>query len=172
MKRSRSLLLFFLPFIIFTYVSFVVFQKACDHAMNVQAEKKIPFSHKTHVEKYGAADCETCHMYAGNGRFKGLPTVADCKMCHDGNTAKEKAMFAGFKDSDVPWTSYAQQPDLVYFSHIAVMKNEKTARCASCHGDKGHSTTTSKIKGKMPMGQCMDCHDALKISNACMVCHD
>jgi len=24
----------------------------------------------------------------------------------------------------------------------------------------------------MPMGQCMDCHTALKISNACAVCHD
>ena len=80
--------------------------------------------------------------------------------------------FKGFKDTDKPWTSWVKQPDLVYFSHMAVMKNNKTARCASCHGDKANSMTTAKIKGKMPMGQCMDCHTSLGISNACAVCHD
>jgi hypothetical protein len=171
-KRYRSLLLFFLPFIVFTYVSFVVFQFACDRAMHVQAEKLLPFNHKSHITKYGASDCELCHGYYENGRFKGIPTVSDCKMCHDGNTAKVKAFFKGYKDTDKPWTSFAQQPDLVYFSHMAVIKNTKTARCASCHGDKGNSTTMERIKGKMHMGQCMDCHDSLKISNACLVCHD
>ena len=119
MKRLRSLLLFFLPFVIFTYASFILFQKACDFAMNAQAEKPIHFNHKTHVTTYGATDCELCHGYYDNGRFKGMPTVADCKMCHDGNTAKEKALFGPFKDTDKPWTSFARQPDLVYFSHIA-----------------------------------------------------
>lgn len=172
MKRLRSLLLFFLPFVIFTYASFILFQKACDSAMNVQAEKPIHFNHKTHVTTYGASDCELCHGYYDNGRFKGMPTVADCKMCHDGNTAKEKALFGPFKDTDKPWTSYARQPDLVYFSHIAHMKNTKQARCSSCHGNKAGSVTTEKINGRMPMGQCMDCHDALKVSNTCLVCHD
>jgi menaquinone reductase, multiheme cytochrome c subunit len=171
-KRLRSLLLFFLPFVIFTYVSLVVFQQACDYAMNVQAEKRLPFNHKTHIHDYSASDCELCHGFYENGRFKGLPTVADCKMCHDGNTAKEKAFFAGFKDTDSPWESFAKQPDLVYFSHAAVMKNSKEARCGSCHGDKEHSNNTEKIQGKMLMGKCMDCHTALKISNTCMVCHD
>jgi hypothetical protein len=59
--------------------------------MSVQAEKLLPFNHKSHVTKYEASDCELCHGYYDNGRFKGLPTVGDCKMCHDGNTAKEKA---------------------------------------------------------------------------------
>ena len=93
MKRLRSLLLFFLPFVVFTYGSFIVFQAACDRAMSVQAEKLLPFNHKSHVTKYDASDCELCHGYYDNGRFKGLPTVGDCKMCHDGNTAKEKAFF-------------------------------------------------------------------------------
>ncbi len=172
MKRSRSLLLFFLPFVIFTYASFILFQKTCDYALNVQAQKNLPFNHKSHITQYGATDCELCHGYYSNGRFRGIPTVADCKTCHDGATAKEKALFSGFKDTDKPWESFSRQPDLVYFSHIAVMKNNKTGRCASCHGDKGNSMITGKIKGKMKMGVCMDCHTALKISNACMVCHD
>ncbi len=172
MTRLRSLLLFFLPFVVLTYASFVVFQTACDHAMSVRAEKQLPFNHKSHVSVYGASDCETCHAYYENGRYKGIPTVGDCKVCHDGSTAKEEAYFKGFKDTDKPWESFARQPDLVYFSHVAVMKNEKKARCASCHGDKENSTGVERIRGKMPMGQCMDCHTALKISNACALCHD
>ncbi len=172
MKRFRSLLLFFLPFVILTYASFIIFQTACDHAMSVKAEKRLPFNHKSHVTIYGVSDCESCHGYYSNGRFKGIPTVGECKQCHDGNGAKEKAYFKDLKDTDRPWESFAQQPDLVYFSHIAVMKNEKKARCESCHGDKGHSTGAGKTRGRMPMGKCMDCHTALKISNACTVCHD
>ncbi len=169
---KRTLLFFFLPFIISTYLSYILFIKACDYAMNVQAEKPLPFNHKTHMTKYNISNCEFCHGYYENGRFKGIPTVAVCKQCHEGKTAAEKIFFKNYKDTDTPWTSFAQQPDLVYFSHIAVMKNKKTAQCASCHGNKGVSMTTAKIKGKMLMGQCMDCHDSLKISNKCMVCHD
>lgn len=172
MKLTRSLLLFFLPFIIFTYVSFIVFQKACDYGMHVQAEKPIPFNHKAHIADYGATDCEMCHGYYENGRFKGTPAVSDCRVCHEGTSEKEKALFKNFKDTDRPWGSFAKQPELVYFSHIAVMKNTKQARCASCHGDKAGSTNMERVQGKMHMGQCMDCHDALKISNTCMVCHD
>ncbi len=46
------------------------------------------------------------------------------------------------------------------------------SRCESCHGDKAGSMDTAMIKGKMLMGQCMDCHTALNISNKCAVCHD
>ncbi|MGQ9843354.1 MAG: cytochrome c3 family protein [Spirochaetota bacterium] len=172
MKGTRTFLLFFLPFVIFAYISLIVFQQACDYAMNVQAKKLLPFNHRTHTTKYGATDCETCHSYDSNGRFNGIPTVAVCKQCHDPNKVSTQVFFAGFGDNDKPWESFAQQPDLVYFSHIAVMKNEKKAQCISCHGDKGNSTTPAKIKGKMAMGTCMDCHTALKISNACTVCHD
>jgi hypothetical protein len=164
---KRSLLLFFLPFIVFTYLSFIVFQKSCDYAMNVQAQKLLPFNHKSHLTKdYGISGCEDCHGYFENGRFKGIPTVGKCRGCH------EKPFLRDYKDSDRPWESFAQQPDLVYFSHIAVMKNNKKARCASCHGNKAKSMTTKKIMGKMPMGTCMDCHTSLKISNKCAVCHD
>lgn len=172
---KRSLLLFFLPFLVFTFVSYIFFIKACEFPFTVQAQKLIPFNHKSHITKYQASDCELCHGYYSNGRFKGIPTVGECKQCHDGTTAAEKAMFRGFQDGDRPWGSYAQQADLVYFSHIAVTKNQKKALCASCHGDKVNAMTTARtasIKGRMPMGQCMDCHTALKISNKCLVCHD
>lgn len=164
---KRSLLLIFLPFIIFAFLSFFIFQKGCDYAMSNQAEKPIPFNHKTHLTQgYGISGCEDCHGYYENGRFTGIPTVGQCRACH------EKPIFKDYKDSDVPWESYARQPDLVYFSHIAVLKNRKEARCSSCHGDKQNAVDGRKIKGKMSMGVCMDCHTALKISNKCAVCHD
>jgi len=183
---KRSIVFFTIPFVLLTWFSFVIFQKACDDAMQVDAAKAIPFMHKTHVEKYGASDCETCHKYDDNGRFLGIPTIGECTACHDRNgelagndplTPKKKQMFDSYKDTDRPWTSWAKQPDLVYFSHKVVMTakyedGKLKARCESCHGDKANSTDMAMINGKMPMGQCMDCHTALKISNACAVCHD
>ncbi len=175
---KRTLLLIFLPFFVFAFLSYVVFLKACDYAMSNHPEKPLPFNHKSHGEylkKLGAGDCEYCHGFYANGRFKGIPDIATCKSCHNGSTAAEKAMFKNYRDTDRPWGSYAKQADLVYFSHIAVLKNTKEARCTSCHGDKKNSMTTAKtgrIMGRMPMGRCMDCHTALRISNTCLVCHD
>ena len=184
----RSLLLFFTPFILFTWIFLGISQKGCQDFMQADAAKPLPFSHKSHIKMWGVDDCTVCHGYEENGRFKGLPTVGDCTQCHaredaasssdDGNkNPRKKAMFDKYQDSDKPWTSWAKQPDLVYFSHKVVMTAQfedgrLKARCASCHGDKGNSMNGNMIKGKMLMGQCMDCHTALRISNACAVCHD
>lgn len=181
----RSILLFLLPFIVFSYLFFLISQTACDAFRAPRPQKELPFNHKSHVTKYGAEDCTMCHGYYADGRFKGLPTVAECVQCHDRGsdvtgdpeTPKRKAFFDSYKDTDKPWGAYATQPDLVYFSHEVVMTakyedGRLKARCGSCHGDKAGSMTTEMIKGKMLMGQCMDCHTALKLSNKCMVCHD
>jgi len=182
----RSILLFLLPFIVFTYVVFLLSQSACGYVRATKAVKEIPFNHKSHMTKdYGIDNCESCHKYTADGRFQGMPTVAECTVCHDRegsysgdkDTPKRKAFFDNYKDTDKPWTAFAKQPDLVYFSHKVVMTaryedGRKKSRCGSCHGDKLNSMTTKRIKGTMLMGQCMDCHTALKISNKCMVCHD
>jgi len=181
---KKSLPLILIPFVIFTYLSFIFFQKACDTMMYPKAKKEVPFNHKSHLTKYGT-ECEMCHGYDDNGRFLGLPSVASCTQCHDPEAEydrdplvpKRKSFLSKYKESYKPWKAHAKQPDLVYFSHKVVMsalddKNQPRARCASCHGDKANSTNTKRIKGKMLMGQCMDCHTALKISNKCAVCHD
>lgn len=175
MKGTRSFLLFFLPFVIFAYISFVAFQQACYYAMNVQAEKLLPFNHSTHVNQYGASDCTMCHSFESGGRFRGIPTVSACLQCHDLKKASNKALFEGFSENDKPWETFALQPDLVYFSHLAHIAegdDKHKVSCISCHGDKANSTTTEKIKGRMAMGVCMDCHDKTKAINTCAVCHD
>jgi len=183
---KRSLLLFFIPFFIFAWVFFGISQKSCNDIMQKDAVKTIPFSHKSHIEKYDIKDCTTCHQYEANGRFKGIPTVGECTACHDRNAAltandhmipRKKSMFDSYKDTDKPWTSWAKQPDLVYFSHKVVMTakfedGRMKARCGSCHGDKAKTMDTAMLSGKMLMGQCEDCHTALHISNKCAVCHD
>lgn len=168
---KRTIILILPTFIIFTILFFVLSQKGCDWAMSFQAKKDIPFNHKAHLTDYQAGSCDACHGFYSDGRFKGIPTVGDCKMCHDGNTAEEKEAFKNYQDTDKPWEAYAKQPALVYFSHKVVNDSPKTTRCSSCHGDKENSTTTEKIKGKMLMGQCMDCHTALSLSNKCTICH-
>ena len=73
------------------YSSFIVSQKGCDYVMANHPEKAVDFNHQSHLTKYfpenGMAkdDCEVCHGYYENGRFKGLPTVGDCTSCHDPN---------------------------------------------------------------------------------------
>ena len=183
---KRTVWFFLIPFIICTWFFFGISKKSCNNIMQADAVKSIPCMHKTHIEKYDISDCETCHKYDENGRFQGLPTVGECTQCHardgqltnnDHKSPRRKSMFDSFKDTDKPWTSWAKQPDLVYFSHKVVMTakfedGKLKARCGSCHGDKASSTTTAMIKGKMLMGQCEDCHTALGISNKCAVCHD
>jgi len=68
--------------------------------------------------------------------------------------------------------SFAGQPGHVYFSHMAVLNNNKKAECLSCHGDKAASMTTGRLKGKMRMSTCENCHTKLNISKSCIVCHD
>ncbi len=189
---KRTALFIGIPFVVALYFTFIISQNACDYVMANHPEKQVAFNHKSHLEKYfpanglGKDDCTVCHGYYDNGRFKGLPTMGDCTSCHDPNgtmddlepmSPRPKRFLSKYKDTDKPWGSNAEQPDLVYFSHKVVMTAQYEdgrlkARCGSCHGDKAGSTTTAKIKGKMLMGQCEDCHTALHLSNKCAVCHD
>ena len=185
---KRSIVLFFVPFLIFAYAFFIVTQKACgDFGMEVRAEKNLIFNHRTHVKGQDIS-CETCHGFYENGRFKGIPTIATCKSCHglnnpqaadyDPRAPMRVPHLEMFKDTDRPWSSYVKQPGLVYFSHQVVMGAKwkdggRKMECHTCHYDKADmEDATVKVSGKMPMGQCMDCHDSLRISNTCMVCHD
>jgi len=169
---KRTILLILFPIIIFSYLSFVISQKACDSAMNLQAKKLIPFNHQSHLTEYDISNCEECHGFYDEGRFKGIPLLGKCRTCHNGDGAEEPESFKKYKDIDKPWESFAKQPDLVFFSHKVINTSQKKVKCSSCHGDKANSTTTDKIKGKMKMGECMDCHNSLKISNKCTICHD
>jgi len=168
----KAFLPFVIPFMVFGMLTFIVTWYGCDYMENFHAKKELPFTHKTHTELY-KIQCQQCHGFDENGRFKGIPTAGDCRSCHDGESASEKAFLKDLPDDYRPWESFSRQPDLVYFSHIAIVAHAQGQNnCTPCHGDKGITVDTAKISGKMKMGQCMDCHDSLNISNKCTICHD
>jgi hypothetical protein len=161
----------------------------------------INFSHKAHVEGAGLS-CDTCHTFRADGSFAGIPKTAKCKECHEskmGESPDEAKLVDEYiaKGKEVPWLSYARQPDCVYFSHVAHVKLANM-ECTTCHGNHGETdhlrpyeydriTKYSKdipgpyISGfaffkkhqweSMKMRDCGDCHDKQHASNACFVCH-
>ncbi len=185
---KRTIFLIGTPSIIVLIIVFIISQKACDYVMAGHPEKPVSFDHKAHLTDYGiGSDCAVCHGYFDNGRFKGLPAVAECTGCHDRqcpekgkssdpSTPVKISEFDKYKDTDRPWGSFAKQPGLVYFTHKVVMSaktedGKEKVTCVSCHGDKANSKDTSMFKGKMLMSECKKCHAAMNISNKCGVCH-
>lgn len=151
------------------------------------SKKKQPvnFNHKLHVEEVDNG-CESCHYFRADGSFSGIPEIKDCLACHaeeQGESADEALFVNEYvrKDREVPWLSYARQPDCVFFSHAAHVKMGKL-ECATCHGDIGESEISpiyeeNRISGysrniwgksisgirkhtwdRMKMDDCADCH--------------
>ena len=147
------------------------------------AAEKIPFSHATHIEKYNINNCGTCHKYDGQGTFRSFPSIGECTACHDRNNAltgtdhmapRKKTVFDYYSDKDRPWSSKAEDKQLVYYSHKVVLSKdmpdgEKHLRCEPCHGDKISSKATAR--GEKLMKQCIECHTTFKMNNQCDVCH-
>ena len=173
----------------------------------------INFNHSLHMDhsmvtgiegttKYDK--CLYCHTIYEDGSFQGIPTLSKCMECHRnpnvpfGNTRAEAYFLSEYvaKNKEIPWLSYYRQPDSVYFSHIAHIKNA-SINCTVCHGNHGELETLpvhkkNRINGysiniwgknitgwksntwdRMKMDDCVQCHTASNnnINNTCFVCH-
>ncbi len=137
-----------------------------------QKEQPIFFTHKTHVETAGLS-CDTCHSFAADGSFTGLPRLDACNSCHAGmdalqtpepdsaETRRAREAEVDFiknyvmTGQEVPWIVHQKQPDNVFFSHAAHYK-----RCFSCHltmkGDLNLGTPEN------PQRLCQTCHPSLE----------
>ncbi len=170
-----------------------------NHALHLNPEKVDGIEGKTDAER-----CLHCHGLYDDGTFKGIPRLSTCMECHDnpesplGKTPEEKAFMDEYvaKNKEIPWLAYYKQPDCVYFSHIAHIKNGKL-ECTVCHGDHGKTSAlpdyeanlltgySKNIWGKrisglktntwdrMKMDDCAECHSKMghEENNACFVCH-
>jgi hypothetical protein len=170
-----------------------------NHALHLNPEKVDGIEGKTEAER-----CLHCHGLYDDGTFKGIPRLSTCTECHDnpesplGNTPEEKAFMEEYvaKNQEIPWLAYYKQPDCVYFSHIAHVKNGKL-ECTVCHGDHGKTSVLpdyeanrltgysrniwgKRISGlktntwdRMKMDDCAECHSKMghEENNACFVCH-
>jgi hypothetical protein len=175
-------------------------------------QQPMDFNHALHldpdvVDIEGDTDverCLYCHEFREDGTFAGIPKLDKCTECHDdpesplGDSNEEKEFLAKYvaHDKEIPWISYWQQPDCVYFSHIAHVKMGKID-CVTCHGHHGETEFLpayranrltgysikiwgERISGlkknswdRMKMDDCAECHTEKghEDNNECFVCH-
>lgn len=107
-----------------------------------QKKQPIDFNHRLHVAEVEES-CESCHFFREDGSFSGVPKLAQCIECHEEvqGVDPEEEKFVNehvLKEREVPWLIYSRQPDSVFFSHAAHIKNADMD-CVTCHGHIGES---------------------------------
>jgi Cytochrome c7 and related cytochrome c/Class III cytochrome C family len=133
-------------------------------------QQPIPFSHKKHC---ALVACSVCHATATTGERAGLPSTAQCMLCHD-NLKKDSAPIRKLvqyhqEHKPIPWVRVYPLPDFVFFSHArhAAAKVE----CAACHGPVAQRDVLVE-EVRVRMKTCVDCHRARGASIACNLCHE
>lgn len=161
-------------------------------------DQPVRFSHRTHVRD-ASLECTQCHSLRADGSFDGLPSTADCAVCHArllGTSKDEVELVRDYVQTgkELHWLVYQKQPDNVFFSHAA----HSTANCNQCHeytekelcslchidvmdADSLPPVRINRISGysadTMKMWRCERCHASpthlrtAQASNACFVCH-
>jgi menaquinone reductase, multiheme cytochrome c subunit len=165
----------------------------------VNQEQPFDFYHKTHGEKSGLATCDSCHVLAANGEFRGIPPNEVCAGCHAARlgTSKNEEILVDFyvqPGKEMPWQVYSRQPANVWFSHVIHTRRAGLA-CTECHGDYGKSDKVrvyeqNRITGYsrdiwghsisrlrraphdgMKMTDCENCHRRHHVEVGCLGCH-
>jgi menaquinone reductase, multiheme cytochrome c subunit len=173
---------------------------AFPRALYVRRAQPLDFHHKTHSEKSGISDCDTCHAFGPNGEFGGIPRMEVCAGCHAEKlgTSKSEAILVDdyVKPArEAPWLVYARQPANVWFSH-AVHTRPAGLACTDCHGAFGESDQSrvyeqNRITGYsrdvwghsisrlhraphdgMKMNDCEACHRRHNVDVGCLGCHE
>lgn len=163
-----------------------------------RVEQPLQFSHLAHTEGAGMA-CADCHGFDEQGRFAGIPGVETCATCHEstlGDSPSEKRLVEEFvaPKREIPWFSYARQPDNAWFPHVQHVQRAQLA-CERCHGAHGGSATLrpferNRINGYsrdvwgqhisgvssepwdgMKMADCSGCHRQRGVVESCQDCH-
>jgi menaquinone reductase, multiheme cytochrome c subunit len=171
---------------------------AFPRALYKTESQPLQFNHKVHTEQ-SSMPCESCHEFAEDGSFKGIPTVSKCAECHSallGSTQNEKLLVEQYitPQKEIPWKVYSRQPDNAYFSHAVHLKIGNL-KCDDCHGPQGVSETlrpyqVNRVSGYsrdiwgqnisgipshswegMKMDRCVNCHQQQKRVDGCIDCH-
>lgn len=176
----------YIPFLAGTLAALGAGWLAFPHAIYKSRPQPVDFSHKVHADKAGSK-CEDCHAFRADGTFAGVPPLATCAACHSvpmGTTAAEKNFIDDYvtANREPQWSSYAEQPENVFFSHITHVKLGNL-KCEQCHGNEGASDTlrpyqVDRVGGysrdvwtSMTMNDCVACHTRQGLSHSCLDCH-
>lgn len=132
-----------------------------------QPEQPIPYSHRLHAGVLNI-DCQYCHAGVDEGRHATLPSLSVCMNCHNtvaGKTDSAKAGINTLREAwnsgeGVVWKRVHNNPDFVYFNHMAHVRNARQGKgidCAECHGDMTEAGLGLQAKN-LTMGWCVNCH--------------
>jgi hypothetical protein len=192
---NRNVLAFAIGIVVALAIGWVVFPRV----LYSHQQQPVDFMHKTHAEKSGGADCESCHAFNSDGTFAGIPQNETCAACHadklGASPAEAKLVDDYIKTrTPTPWLVYSRQPANVWFSHAIHVKRAGLG-CADCHGALGASDDErlfeqDRISGyshdiwgrslsrlrRAPddgrtMSDCEDCHRKRHVEVGCLGCH-
>jgi hypothetical protein len=195
MILGRNLLVFWFGFALAVLTGWVAFPRV----LYVQGQQPLDFHHKTHGEKSGITQCDTCHTLGSDGEFSGIPRSETCAGCHTEKlgTSKPEAVLVDdyLKPArETPWLVYARQPANVWFSH-AIHTRRANLACSECHGNFGESDqpriyernrissysrdiwghSISRLRRAphdgMKMTDCETCHRRHNVEVGCLGCH-
>jgi len=169
-------------FAIASFFAWVVFPAALYRSV----PQPMDFNHAVHAGADVGMGCQDCHPFDRDGRFGGIPPVAQCVECHED--------MSGRAESGTSWLSYSRQPDNAWFPHAQHTVLAKLP-CERCHGDHAKTTTLrpveiNRISGygrdiwgrdisgltqgpprSMKMTDCENCHAERGVVSGCQTCH-
>lgn len=143
----------------------------CEMMEGKSGPKKPTFDHKLHVEDQGL-ECANCHAGADTADAPGMPTLAQCQLCHaeiDAEKPPDQQVASLFVNDELQ-TSYKKAlTSEILFPHSK--HAEAGLDCAACHdsilGDGKAETPIAPTR----MSACMDCHAVRNAPNDCATCH-
>jgi hypothetical protein len=127
----------------------------------VQEERPLAFSHRLHVEETGF-DCTDCHGGAADAEDPGMPSPAQCALCHsdlDAEKPEHLRVETLVVDGELRAAHAGRQSDEILFSHAA--HASRAPDCAACHADvaQDDGALADLAPGlRTSMEECLACH--------------
>jgi c(7)-type cytochrome triheme protein len=127
----------------------------------------IKHSHKFHAAK--SAECTECHASVEKSTLasdNNLGKMAECYECHDKETTECSVCHVEPKE---PYSVFANPKRELIFNHQQHVTDLKI-ECETCHGDI-NKKEYANARVLPPMESCSTCHNGIKASDNCQVCH-
>ena len=132
---------------------------------HLDKQQVIKFSHQKHIE--AGAECSQCHNAAEsvNSADKMLPAHEQCQSCHE-QEVNETCNFCHLTEEPKAFPNPVRE---ITFNHKQHVDGQKLA-CETCHKnlDKVDYAGPENLPS---MATCSTCHNNVKATNQCEVCH-
>lgn len=154
----------------FIVIALVIFGRSSAVASeDTQLDKKqlLKFSHSKHAE--AGVECASCHTpekLTKKASDKMLPTHTECQSCHEQEVNEKCAYCHTDENNPVALPNPVRE---VLFDHQLHVVDQKV-ECITCHAGI-EKTDFAEALHNPSMATCNTCHNNVKASNQCEVCH-